>query len=146
MTTSKLAFHLHHWEAPMPSDFTLLSKVLATHLFVNPFWDLPILVKCTCFCSTTLILAIGEPKSRLQCLVFLCPSPLLLLCSSTSAVSQTEGETIDPLPVVFDMLQCDASLCTLHTQIQSVLRINRLNVTVFNHSPIISLRGGYTRL
>lgn len=132
--------------APMPSEFTLLSKVLATHLFVNPVSDLHILVKCTRFCSTISILAIGEPKSRLQCFVFLLRSPLLLLCSSTSAVSQTEGETIDPLPVVFDTLQCDASLCTLHTQIKSVLRINLLNVTAFSHSPIISLRGSYTRL
>ncbi len=150
MTTSKLldllAFYLHHWGAPMPSEFTLLSKVLATHLFVNPVSDLHILVKCTRFCSTNSILAIGEPKSRLQCFVFLRRSPLLLLCSSTSAVSQTEGETIDPLPVVFDTLQCDASLCTLRTQIKSVLRINLLNVTAFNHSPIISLRGSYTRL
>ncbi len=125
---------------------TLLSKVLATNLFVNPVSDLPILVKCTCFCSITSILANGETKSRLQCFVFLRRSPLLLLCSSTSAVSQTEGETIDPLPVVFDMLQCDASLCTLHMQIKSLLRINLLNVTAFNHSPIISLRGGFTRL
>lgn len=86
MTTSKLldllAFHLHNWGAPMPSEFTLLSKVLATHLFVNPVSDLPILVKCTRFCSTTSILANGETKSRLQCFVFLrhssAPLPLQL--------------------------------------------------------------------